>query len=65
MNLTTELDDKVYRRYVQSLPIGSSTRLSYYAALRRFRWFMATQTSEDPLSQETIIAWLEHLSSEL
>jgi integrase/recombinase XerD len=65
MNLRTELNDDLYRRYLETLGADPSAPTSYFVALRRFQRFIATQAAPEPLSHATLNAWLKHMATEL
>ena len=65
MNIATDLNEELIRRYVLTLPIGSTSHGHYYSALRRFRRFITTHSTPDPLSQVTLVDWLKAMSAEL
>jgi len=65
MNIATDLNDELIRRYVLTLPIGSTSYRHYYSALDRFRQFITTHSTPDPLSQVTLVDWLKAMSADL
>ncbi len=64
MNLQSNLNDGLYRRYMQTLRLSSSAQRHYIGALRRFQRFMAARSSPEPLSH-ALIAWLQSMNDEL
>lgn len=65
MNTPISLNDELYRRYVQTLPIGPATERHYYSALRHFQRFVDTNGLSEPVSQVTLMAWLKAMRTEL
>ena len=65
MSVPLEFNDTLFRRYVQTLSIRSTTQRQYHSALRRFQRFMATRTTPEALSEAALVDWIKAMSAEL